>query len=418
MRRLNFLVLIVLIVVSVMHDFFFLNFYNYFGGYFYLNLWKEVVLLVFIFATVGAVFSVGRLSQVSLFTVVIVLVMMMVFLAFGGFIEADLRTLRSFFMPLFFALILSRLLLRIEVQSVDRVLSIFVSLGVFCSLYAFYQFFFVKDISDFWYFAPLQAQDFELKEYNSFRDGSVRISGFFTSSLEFSFFMLFIFAVVLGRGVASAHRKRLLGVSNNLSAFHYVVMLLLLLSIAFSTVRSSYIGLSACVAYYLFLRSGSRLSPGAVFLSGIVLSFILVGGTFFHLSVGGTSDLSALGRLVQWSSVIDLVREKPFGWGLGFVGPGQEHWYDSLVLNMLATMGVAAVPILSLLVWAFYKICVVCKRCCDLGDYVGVTFSFPVVVFFPTFIYLAFFQAMFNAQVVYLFFIFLFFSLVRSVRYV
>ncbi|MBU1437771.1 MAG: hypothetical protein KJ930_08110 [Gammaproteobacteria bacterium] len=396
-----------LIVLLLLHDFIFLGVYQMFGSYFYINMWKEIIFLSFFFVWLGWGLYNRWVSRVWLMLVFIFTAMLLTFVFFGDMSEASLRTLRSFFMPVLFAIMLSRLTLALDSFQVSRLIDNVILVGFFSCCYAAYQYFFYKEMADFWYVAPLVAQGFDIVEHNSFRNGAVRISGFFTSSLEFSFYILLNLILLVSRN----RFRRSLSASQGeggYKVFSSLFVLVFVVAICFSTVRSAQVGLIVSLVYYFFVVKFKGVRPAYLFSVGFLLSVSLVALTFSYIYFGYTTDLSVLGRVKQWSEVVTRLIENPLGMGLGFIGPGQDKWYDSLLLNMLSALGFVAVIFFVLITYCYYVSCVLYSKFVEAGNYVGCTLALTVVTFFPVFIYLCFFQALYNAQVLYLFFAFMF----------
>lgn len=396
---------ILLFFLVALHDYVFLNMYSAFGSYFNLNLWKEIIFLVFFSCYLIFGVCTRYVNKRWLVLVFLFFAMCFVLLVFGEFNEPAIRTLRSIFMPVFIAFIVSLCLVRLSINSAEKFISAVIFFGVLNAAYGAYQFFTITSMDEFWYVAPLQSQNFNIAEHNSLRNGYARISGFFTSSLEFAFFSLFIFIVWASRLYARKSKGFEEGVKSSL-IWSIVCFLFLGFAIAFSTVRSAHISLIIAVFYFFVVVVSKRVSPALVFFVGLILALMFIAFTFSYIAYGFTSDLSALGRVKQWKSVFEILSANPLGMGLSYVGPTQANWYDSLALNILASTGWFAIVFFSALMYVYYKICVVCSRLCRRRFSLGIEFSLPVVIFFPVFLYASFFQAMYNSQVLYVFFIF------------
>ena len=392
-------VLAFLLGLLFFHDFIFLTVEYRFGGHYGLNLWKELVALAFLFVLVCWVLLRTALSPVNV-RIFLVLGMLLVSLpVFGDLSEGSLRTFRSIFTPFVFAVIVGRLV-GVDAESRSRYFSRLVLLvAVVSGIYGVYQLLSIKHWQEFWYYHPLVAMGLKIYEYDSFRNGMPRISGFFTSPLEFAFFITFVFFIGLAV-LVSERRESSLWVVRKRSLLSLAMLAFFVYVVSQSTVRSAQMCLVSAFAYLLLLvRLRSRF---AIVTTAFLYVLVLSSATFLYIGLGYTDDLSALGRLVQWSFVLAKVVASPLGLGFSAVGPGQQYWFDSLWLNLAASFGVFSLLFVIGFVACYLRV---------VGIYVSLrgmaggrikSLSLAALVIMPVFFYGALFQSFYNSPGFYL----------------
>lgn len=381
------------------HDFFFLKLVDEFGSNYGLNIWKELVALVFMLGVLSSVVLRGSLSLTNARIFLVLGMLLFSLPLLGDFSESSLRTFRSVFTPYVFALIVGRVVSFDTESRAHFFFRLVVVVAILGGGYGVYQLFSIKQWQDFWYHRPLFLMGYELNDFDSFRNGMPRISGFFTSPLEFSFFITFVFFMVLA--VLISERRRMAAWKVSKRDFLAIVLLFFFVYvISQSTVRSAQICLVSAFAYMLLLaRLRSRF---AIVATGFLYVLLLSLTTFLYIGLGYTGDLSALGRLVQWSFVLEAVVASPLGLGFSNVGPGQEYWFDSFWLNLAASFGVFSILFVAGFLMCYLKV---------VGVYVTLrpapegrikSLSLAALVLMPMFFYAALFQAFYNALGFYL----------------
>lgn len=392
-------VLAFLLGLLFFHDFVFLSMEHHFGGHYGLNLWKELVALGFLFLLLCWVLLRSALGPINTRIFIILGALLLSLPVFGDFSEGALRTFRSIFTPLVFAVIVGRLV-SVDTEARSRYFfRVMLLIALAGGVYGIYQLFSIKHWEEFWYYHPLIAMGLEIHEYDSFRDGVPRISGFFTSPLEFAFFITFVFFMGLAR-LLSERRKTPLLVVRKRSLLFFVLLAFLAYVVSQSTVRSAQMCLVSAFVYMLVVvRLKTRRSIAA---TAFLYVFALSAATFLYIGLGYTKDLSALGRLVQWSFVLDKVVESPLGLGFSSVGPGQKYWFDSLWLNLAASFGLVALLFVIGFVACYLR---VVDRYVSLRETSGgwnQTLSLTALVIMPVFFYGALFQSFYNSPGFYL----------------
>lgn len=387
-----------LLVLLVFHDYLFLNIFSVFGSYFFLNLWKEVLVSAYLIYA----FSLRPLSSVSgkaIFSkkvILLSLVSLSMLLLWGDYSESSIKTFRSLVMPIFISFVIVGLLHQGTEYRCLKLFKFSCILFFISSLYGVYQSFTIDSISGFWYYDLLVNHGFELNEWDSFRGGKVRISSFFTSSLDFSFFIVLglVSYIAYFYFFAKTISKTLIWGGGVIFLFFVILI---------STVRTAQISLVLCIINFIFIMFWKNNSH--VFWFGLLSSLCLTAFTFYYLSAGYSDELSALGRIMQWKEVFYLVLSHPMGMGLGYIGPSEEIWYDSFLLNCFSTIGVFSFVIVAFIV-GLYRSIVKIYTCFILTTYQRML-GLILLVFFPSFLYIIFFQAIYNSQVLYFFSIYI-----------
>ncbi|MBC3199451.1 hypothetical protein [Pseudomonas poae] len=364
--------------------------------------WREAVVLMYILLTALLVFfqagvrhSIPRRyqEQISIFAFFIVF-----YFLCGDISDGSFRMFRSFAMPILFALMVNALCRKLELEVKLRVIfSTLVTMTFFVGSYAVYQYLTIGDADQFWYWPLLLEKGFELEAYNSMRDGSARMSGFFTGTLEFNAFVLNT-ALLSSCLLVHAVKKRKYGksfVAYFLSAFFSMVL------ICYGSVRTALIGIISTVFFLAVLQ----LFRQRMFISFLGYSYVLffTCSIFLYLALGYTEDLSALDRVRQWYVVLESLGSMPLGLGFGAIGPGQTYWYDSLWLNLLASAGYLGLAIMIGLIVFYGKIVTVTQQLRLEGGAFMAGVADYLVISYPFFLSSFFFQSYTNSVVLYLF---------------
>tara|TARA_B100001059_G_C17791371_1_gene560352 strand:- start:929 stop:1633 length:705 start_codon:yes stop_codon:yes gene_type:complete len=160
-----------------------------------------------------------------------------------------------------------------------------------------------------------------MAHYNHFRDGAVRVNGFFIGTLAYSAtaFCSFIIFFIL--------RKE---------RYSYLKMATSLIMLELSQTRTFFIGIAFFILLYclqkLFYKRKPKLS--SVFIS-ILLAFISI----LVLLPLVTNEYSALGRIVQWQKALEVVINNPFGFGFAGLGETGDNRADSQIIDMIRIYG-------------------------------------------------------------------------------
>lgn len=317
------------------HDFIF-NSVFYDSILYYLAAWKDIAVLFFvgfIFLNISKYFIHKRAIQVkSIFHIKLMLIFFFVALLSFSSLYENISNFRFYFLLIFFPLLLSSLLCTTEASVKYFLFALIVSV-VFIIIYALFQYLTIEKEEDFWYWNHFINLGYEQNKWDVFRDGEPRVSSVFTSSLDFSLFLLSclsFFIVTMYLAFKNAKFVRLF-----LSIF---LIIGTIFSIHISTVRSAMIGAVLMVMLFIvFLLFKKKTLLFTASLSAFLLPSII---TFYYIATGHTDDLSALGRISQWLSFIEIIKDHMiFGLGISQVGIKGKYWFDSFWINYFLSFG-------------------------------------------------------------------------------
>ncbi|WP_285421053.1 hypothetical protein [Pseudomonas sp. efr-133-TYG-23] len=395
MRALGLLFFITLLLLS---DYIILTFHApaVFGA------WREEAVLLYILTTVllaffqaGTRHSIPRQYKEQLLIFVFFIAF---YLMCGELSDSSFRMFRSFAMPVLFALMVNELCRNLEIEVKLRMIFFILVLMTFIfGSYAVYQYLTIDDAAQFWYWPLLLEKGFELEVYNSMREGSARMSGFFTGTLEFNAFVLntALFASSL---LVQAVRNR----KYNLSFIGYLLTAFVsTMLICYGSVRTAVIGMISATFFLMVLQLFRRRI--LIKMLGYSYFLLFTCSIFFYLALGYTEDLSALDRVRQWYVVLESLSSMPLGLGFGAIGPGQAHWYDSLWLNLLASAGYVGLAIMVGLILFYGKIVTAAQQLRLGGSSFMAGVADYLVISYPFFLSSFFFQSYTNSVVLYLF---------------
>ncbi|MBE0404479.1 hypothetical protein [Halomonas citrativorans] len=272
-------------------------------------------------------------------------------------------------------------------------------LSMLIAVYGCYQYFSINSIYEFWYYGPLKEKGYDLQIWNSFRDGRPRISSVFTSSLEFSFFIVSCFFIMLPYCWFGVKRKS--AKSKVLYCFSFFITCsFLFFVVLISTVRSAQVCLFGGLIYaVLLINLKSRIS---IFILGLLIFVGLSSLTFLYIGLGYTEELSAEGRVVQWAFVLGNLTDSIFGRGFSSIGPSQEIWFDSFWLNLIYSLGIIPVLFFFLMFYVFYKVVDVYVSSIDYSCFSFTALGFSSTILLPILLYASLFQAFYNSTVFYI----------------
>lgn len=379
---------------------------------YYLAGWKDLFVFLFISLTGVAIskriVQFGSVSVTDLFYIKLLFVfLLLVIISFSDFFH-NIANFRFYFLVIFFSLILSKLLYsRDDFKGGDLAYGLVIS-SILVISYAFYQSITISKPEDFWYWDHFVSLGFEQNEWDVFRDGKPRISSFFTSSLDFSLYLLACLPFFLGGLYFSSKSTNYFKV-----CLYILIILITLFAIFQSTVRSALIGAALMIVLFLFFLVSKKR---ALLILVALLSFILsVSLTFYVIIFGYTDDLSALGRLTQWLDFFELIISKPiFGLGVSKIGIAGEYWFDSFWINYFLSFGLVLglIGVFFILSIYYKSLSFLCINKDSFQAYV----LLPMYLNVPVFFYLFIFQSFARSPSLYLFFLTLFtvYSYLRS----
>lgn len=181
-------------------------------------------------------------------------------------------------------------------------------------LFSFYQYINYSKVEDFWFYSAYDNLGLELFYWDFFRDDIIRPFGFFTSTLGIGFLSLAVF-------MYSIRYKY---------KFRSLILILSLVAMYLTGVRTILLAGVLFVSLNFLLSKDFPLKKTVLYLSVPVSFFVTIVAIKYF-----SSDLSALGRIYQWSEVAKFVLYNPIGTGIGIVGPGMTYWPDSQLIAFL-----------------------------------------------------------------------------------
>ncbi|WP_217542765.1 O-antigen ligase family protein [Vibrio metschnikovii] len=243
-------------------------------------------------------------------------------------------------------------------------------------LFGLWQYFNVMDISDIWFSDILEDKGFELKEFNYFRNGNFRVSGFFVGSLEYA-----ATAAIFLMAFFTIRNKRL----------SYFKIALTLIMLYLSQSRTFFIGIILFILMYYFLFGIKSFYKRFLFSSFSILFLFFIVLLIISLT---SKDLSALSRIIQWKDAVEFIISKPLGAGYTRVGIGKDIWPDSLIIAYMYIYGVTSFLLIGTLIYLAIK----------SSYFYDITkndiYKFPSLALL-VFVFFMFFQSLENVSILY-----------------
>lgn len=244
----------------------------------------------------------------------------------------------------------------------------------------------------FFYDYVNEISPIEQGRYNYVRDDQLRATGFFVSPLIYSSFLGYTSLILLYYILFSKIKKRIW-------FFFLFVFILYGQYIARTRIGLVNFGVGIISTFLIYYK------PYISLRKIVYIPIVLIVLTFIGLITGLTSDPSALGRLVQYTSIPDNFKVT----GLGFGDPLTTVFFDSWYISALLLFGLLF-PIyvyLHILLLkkihpyvSFYKT--------DLVSIHEKVFFFANYGFFISFIYMFAFQYILGSATIYIFYIMIF----------
>ncbi len=400
MTNKNGIILSALILLTIFHDFLFIALY---GTPLYLfAIWKDLIVVYFILflflSTMKETLIKYKLNKNKYLYLKIVLIFIIIGLfSFNNGLIQNINNFRYYILLFFFSLVLGKFLALDEKINFLYFKRTFIISLILVIIYGYYQYLTISMPDDFWYWNHFVSLGFELKEWDVIRNGKPRVASFFTSSIEFSFFLVICYAFVLSNFYLESRY-------NIIKMFLYLFLLInILFSIYISTVRTGIIaavGITTILIILIFIKNNRKrlIISYLIFLSMVI-------STFIYIMSGGTDDLSALGRVIQWKEFFELIQKNIFlGLGISEIGPLGNYWFDSFFINLFLSFGIFFGFYFLLYYIKIYKSIVLnisnkqykYNRLIDL----------QIFLLFPVMLYLFFFQSFGKSIVLFLFFSF------------
>lgn len=246
--------------------------------------------------------------------------------------------LRLYFIPLIIPYILYRNGFLSNII-ISRVVYTLVVLSLICLIYGIFQVNdFSGDLSELWFYKNSQVSFVEntidSASFNFIRDGDLRATGPFVSSI----ILTTLFAVVA-----------IITLFNTPKVIGIPAFLILLYGINSTHTRVGFIvvGLSICI--YLFDRFKYIKTT---YWKLISIPIIVVFFTFISIALGFVTDLSSLGRVVQYVNIPSIFT--PLGYGVG--SQFSMIKFDSLYISALMGMGLFSILYVYYIFYLTYKL--------------------------------------------------------------
>lgn len=370
-----------LYALLVFHDFLF-NYIFYGTAFYYFVAWKEITLGALIFTVIIKFLYGVKWDKYFYWTIFFVC---LIFFSYAGSGFHNHANVRFYLYLVLIPYVLAYLLFLFSVEGFIVYRSIFVFCLLPTLLYGYYQYFTISSASDFWYWDHFISLGYEQNLWDAFRGGKPRVSSFYTSSLDYTAYLLLASAVILGFYEEMRVRGKLIS-----AIFYMSLFVLVAHSLYITTVRAGLIGWCCIVILYIYYR----LFPisGRFFFWSLTLMVVVVASIFLYIMTGYTSDLSALGRIKQWGVFFELIKDAPLlGAGVTDIGVHGSYWFDSFWLNYFLSFGLVAGFLFIFLLLVGYRSALswLGGRALPSSNY----FALPIYLLVPVFGSLFFFQA-------------------------
>lgn len=317
----------------------------------------------------------------------------------GNEVGDIIQGLRFFIIPIIIPWLMARYNLFDQV-SYKNVGYTIVFLAVTSVVYGIYQkYTFNGNIETLWFydfFNKMDENPVEIGSFNFIRDDKIRVTSWYVSPIIYSLSLAIAFVYIISK----LFLKRLTAASY---LFYTLVSIFFLFGIFESQTR---IGLFVAMLslMVLLLRRTFRFSiPYWIYLIA-PLSAIVV--TCLSLILGFTEDLSALGRLKQYASIMLYFYPS----GNGFGAASVLSFFDSYYLSLMSLYGVFFVFPLAFLFFCSKKLFICAGRMRSYTHY----FIVATFIIALTFIYTFAFQFTAGSYIYKLFFFMVFFSFSKS----
>lgn len=297
-----------------------------------LKTYQEVLLLVIVILHVVYIFSVrycvvDKISKLFFICICIPFVYLFVLsIFFDNSVDMIIKGVKSFYLPIFFAFALyKRRLLHIKFGVWSYIVVLVVGFA-FWQVYNFH-----GSLSELWFYDSYKNLDenpVDVGYYNFLKDGFLRATSFFVTPIDLSVFSAVLVSFFL---------------SKLLYRFSFLTCILLLVGVTgiyLSQTRMGWLIVAICSIIYILNRIKGFLDKRIIFIPCIAIVM-----TFVTLLLGMTSDLSALGRIMQY---VDFISDF-IVYGTGIGDQKANFSYDSFFLCSFKMMGV-----LGILYFAFY----------------------------------------------------------------
>ncbi|MEI6947307.1 hypothetical protein V9K67_08940 [Paraflavisolibacter sp. H34] len=207
------------------------------------------------------------------------------------------------------------------------VINLLISVTVFIVLFAIYQqLTFDNDLKRLWFYDYInRLNPIEDHEFDFIRDGQLRVTSIFVSPLIYASFLSFSMLMLIFR--IFIKREPLIG-----KVVPAMLLVLLGYGQVLSRTRIGFIILlvGLCCSFLVYFR------PSSKFLFSFFVPIAFLSVTFISLIFGVTDDLSALGRLIQYSSLPSNFVPM----GMGFGAEMTNVYFDSFYISVILLFGI------------------------------------------------------------------------------
>ena len=317
-------------------------------------------------------------------------------------ILAVVRDFRMFFLPILMSLLFYYLKI-FKLINIKRLIIFYIFISIMLMLYGFYEYIvFDGTVDSIWrYDFLLQAKkdlnpDYSqnMIVYQVLRDGSIRVSSLFISSLDYSFYL------------ASFGILTFIMILKLRNIYVIPLLIMILFSLYISQVRTGFILLFLGIVIYFLINSKIKIIRWLSFF----VPFIAIISTFLVMLSGNSlNDTSTLGRLVQY---LQLINEfTVFGSGMG----KHAFSFDSFYIYLFLTYGVFSILFFYIQYWIINKLIVVNNniRKLNFNRYEEVLVQFMIIYHLVS-LYLFAFQNSLGAPTFFLLYLFSFIILSKA----
>ncbi len=258
-------------------------------------------------------------------------------------------------------------------------------------LYGLWEWFYVKELNDIWFYEPLVSKGNNFEEFNHFRNGQIRANGFFVGTLAYA-------------ATAFCSTIIFLMIKNDRISYFKVIIPLIMLYL--SHTRTFFIGLIffLVIAFVSNKILRKKISVTSItFILGINFLSVLILMPFL------TKDYSAIGRIYQWHNALSLMFSYPFGQGFSSIGANGDGRADSQIIDLMKIYGIFFFPLFLSFVFIITSYWTKIRNL-NVSRYMELPFILIV-----SYIFILFFQSLVDATVIY-FILYLLFKSVLSVK--
>lgn len=351
-----------------------------------LQMSQEIVFVLVLLLGIVRISSVGKfvLAQKDVFFVLCIIIpalfSIIISLKNGDGVSNIITGVRLYFLPIIIPYVLYRMniLSHVKIRYIVHSLSF---VAICCMLFGYIQVSnFHGSLSELWFYRGSDIDAIEKASFNFIRDGELRATSFFVSSIM----MTSLLAVIC---VICAFCQK--NISRVLTVFCCIY------GVYLSRTRVGFLVIALIYGLY-FLDSVLKKRGQRKLSILIIVPLFIIAFTFLSIAMGYVTDLSAIGRSVQYLTFFENFQ-------FAGIGIGSEHSlikYDSFIISIILALGSFSV----LYIWYFIDLV---KQLYQLQC----KFSYSIFLLSLSFIYLFAFQFMAGSVTFRLFFILVFIAI-------